>query len=137
MPTNKHTATAPDGTVHKRNSKTRTYAYAVLGLETEAVLRERAERLVARLTRSLDSYQRKLNGEEALSDWESTATLSPNARKTALGLQKAREELDAIDGDRWSALSWVSRPDLIAARISEFEGLGAWAKVIAVEATIA
>lgn len=136
MPTNKHRATAPDGTVLTRNSRARTYTHCIAGLKTEEALRRRAEGLIGQYTRWLDSYQRKLNGEDPLGPYESTATLGENARRTAKLLQEAQQELDAIDGDRWCALSWVSRPDLIPARISEFERRGAWAQVIAVPAEI-
>ena len=137
MPTNKHRATAPDGTVLTRNSRTRTYTHCIAGLETQGARRRWATSRVESLTHTLDRYQRKLNGYEPLGLWESTTILGDNARRTSRQLEEAQKELEAIDGDRWAGLSWVSRPDLIPARIAEFEKRGAWAQVIAIPAEIA
>lgn len=136
MPTNKHTATAPDGAVLKRNSKTRTYTHCVAGRRTEDQLRRAAEYNVDYWTRGLESYQRQLRGEEELGRWESTDTLAHNASRAQRELEKAQRELDAIDGDQWRALSWCSRPDLVPARVEEFNRRHVWVEVIAIPAEV-
>lgn len=96
---NHYTVTAPDGTIHKRNTKNHTYNYVVLYMRSK-------EARIAQLLEAVASYKVYLaeaydkNNEEEIARWTGHIALAHNGVRTAT--------------DTWSVVGW--RRDLKSAQ---------------------
>jgi hypothetical protein len=159
MPKTKHIATAPDGTIFKRTSQSRTYSHMVIGQRSEerAFLLAHSKRAQVRDGENWDYRQSEANGGGVYGEYANHPAGSWQHNSYERNLAMAKEFIAAnpdrqayIDGqhaervaaveatnfNQWFDLGWASREDLAQKNASSHRNNAHWAKVLVVEAKI-
>lgn len=119
---NKHTAICPDGTIVKRNSKSRTYSHVIVARNDYAASIANATSTGWNKTdrSNFDYYHAFLDGT---SEWPITAERIATARDNLAGCETVEAYIEhrravrvaaaeAVDQTKWLVMGWASRRDL-------------------------
>lgn len=167
MATIKHTATAPDGTIARRSSKTRTYTHTVFAQRSfDNALRAALQGYGDTDRSNYHHYLGFINGTSRFIPVPSYLTTpeqiaSHNAR-VEIDVARAQQELAGYDSreayvagkrdarvaavladkaagafDVWHNVGWCSRPDLASKLAASTENNDYWQTAVVVEAKIA
>lgn len=149
-------ATAPDGSIFKRTSDNRTYTHAVLVMPSHADALARASKLDKQDGENHDFHVEMANGShrlagrkswhtdeqhaEEIANWKLLADEYPNAAAAMIGKRDLRvAAVNALKAsgyfDRWEAVTWCGRPDLVSAQLGKYQASGRHASVMAVAVT--